>query len=345
MTQPPVGATRPSVGVVVLAWRAEPYLAECVRSVLDSRDVDVRVVLVDNGCEPDDLAAVAPDDRVELLTPGVNTGFAGGCNLGVEKLDTDYVTLVNSDCVLRPDTLALLVAEAARPDVGPVMAGIRLAEPPGLINSAGNPVHLVGLSWAGDMNRPETRTEPFDVTGASGACVMLRRSLWDELGGFDDAYFAYLEDTELSLRSWRRGLPARCVPQAVAVHHYEFSRNSHKMHLLERNRLMMVLTLWSGRALVVLAPLLLTTEVLLTGYAVASGWGKQKVTGWMWLWRHRGHVAERRRQLQAERTRPDPEWMRRLTPNLDPQAIGPAPVVKVANVFFRAYWALVRRAL
>jgi GT2 family glycosyltransferase len=337
--------TAPTVGVVVLAWQAEPYLADCVSSVLASTGIDVRLVLVDNECRPEDLATVPPDDRVEVLHPGRNTGFAGGCNLGVEALDTDFVALVNSDCVLRPDTLALLAAEAVRPDTGPVMAGVRLAEPPHLVNSAGNPVHLIGLSWAGGMNTAETRTEPYDVTGASGACVLLQSSVWKTLGGFDEEYFAYLEDTELSLRAWRLGLSARCVPTAVALHHYEFSRNAHKMYLLERNRLMMISTLWSSRALLLLAPVLLVMEVLLAGYAVASGWGGGKVRGWLWLWRHRAHIAERRRLVQAERREPDAVWMRHLTADFDPSAIGPAPLTRIVNVVVRAYWSVARRLL
>jgi GT2 family glycosyltransferase len=341
--------TGPSVGVVVLAYSDEPYLADCVTSVLAARDVDVRVVLVDNACTPADLQAAIDaadaDPRLTVLRPGRNTGFAGGCNLGVAQLATDYVALVNSDCVLEPDTLALLAAEAARPGVGPVMASVRLADQPELINSAGNPVHLVGLSWAGEMNQRETRTEPFDVTGASGACVLLAASVWKALDGFDEEYFAYLEDTELSLRCWRTGLAARCVPTAIARHHYEFSRNTNKMYLLERNRLMLLATVWPTRALALLAPLLVAIEALLTVYAVASGWGGGKVRGWTWLWRNRAHIAARRRLLQGELSVPDREWMARLTPNLDPQAIGPAPLTKVANVGFRAYWAVARRLL
>lgn len=337
--------TAPTVGVVVLAWQAEPYLVDCIDSILASTGIDVRIALVDNGCRAEDLAAVAHNDRVERLSPGRNTGFAGGCNLGVEALDTDFVALVNSDCVLRPDTLALLVAEASRPGVGMVMAGVRLAEPPHLINSAGNPVHLIGLSWAGDMNSVETRTEPFDVAGASGACALLAGSVWKTLGGFDEEYFAYLEDTEMSLRAWRLGLTVRCVPAAVALHHYEFSRNAHKMYLLERNRLMMISTLWSTRALLLLAPMLLVMEVLLAGYAVASGWGGGKVRGWAWLWRHRGHIARRRAQVQAERRVPDAVWMQHLTPSFDPAAIGPAPLTRIVNAVARVYWALARRAL
>ncbi|MDT7576401.1 MAG: hypothetical protein QOH17_2734 [Pseudonocardiales bacterium] len=329
----------PTVGVVVLAWQEQPYLRECVTAALASTGVDVRVVVVDNGCRPEDLPVDVTG--VEILTPGRNTGFAGGCNLGVAALDTEFVALVNSDAVLAPDALAQLVAEAQRPGVGPVMASIRLAEPPGLLNSAGNPVHLIGLSWAGGLDTAETRTAPYDVTGASGACLLLASAVWKQLGGFDEAYFAYLEDSELSLRAWRLGLAARCVPTAVARHHYEFSRNAHKMYLLERNRLMMLATVWPRRALVLLAPVLLACEVLLLGYAAASGWGRGKLSGYAWLWRHRAHLRERRELLQAERQVPDRVWMARLTPALDRSAFG--PLTPFANVVFRAYWSLVRR--
>ncbi len=329
------------VGVVILAWKQQPYLRECVAAALASTGVDVRIVIVDNGCRPEDLPAEGAG--VEIVAPGRNTGFAGGCNLGVAALDTEYVALVNSDAIVAPDALALLVAEAARPGVGPVMASIRLAEPPGLLNSAGNPVHLIGLCWAGGLNTAETRTAPYDVTGASGACLLVAGTVWKQLGGFDEEYFAYLEDSELSLRAWRLGLAVRCVPTAIARHHYEFSRNAHKMHLLERNRLMLLATVWPTRALLLLAPMLLACEVLLLGYAAAAGWGRGKVTGYAWLWRHRSHLRQRRRLVQGERQVADRTWMARLTPALDRSAFG--PLTPVANVVFRAYWSLVRRLL
>jgi GT2 family glycosyltransferase len=201
----------------------------------------------------------------------------------------------------------------------------------------------VGLSWAGGLYSKEERTAPFDVTAASGACVVVRRSVWAGLGGFDAEYFAYVEDTELSLRSWQRGLAPRCVPTAIALHHYEFSRNSTKMYLLERNRLMMIATLWSTRALVVLAPLLLVVELLLFGHAVTSGWARHKLRGWRWLWTHRDHIRARRRQVQAELTEPASAWMRRLTPDLDEQVVGSAALTRFVNAGFRTYWWFARR--
>jgi GT2 family glycosyltransferase len=335
-----VPETLPSVDVVVLAWQQEPWLSECIDALLASAGVEIRVMLVDNGCTPADLARVRQDARVHLLHPGANLGFAGGCNLGAEGGNGAFLALVNSDCLVCPDTLRQLIDEASVPLHGPVMASIRIADTPDRINSRGNPVHLVGVSWAGGLGGPEAHTDPYDVTAASGACLVLRRGLWEQLGGFDREYFAYVEDTELSLRSWRRGYAARCVPTAIALHHYEFSRNHMKMFLLERNRLLLVTTMWSCRALVLLAPVLLAFELAVLVQATVDGWLKHKVAGWTWLWKHRERVRARRRLLREEEV--DPGWMRRLTPELEPHLLG-SPVLAIAiNAAVRGYWKLVR---
>ncbi len=229
--------TAPDVTVVMLAYGDEPVLHAAVRSVLDSDGVDVTVVLVDNGCTSDAVRTLPPDPRLTVRTPAENLGFAGGVNHGAAGTTTTYLALVNSDAEVRPDALAALVRVAERPDVGIASGSIRLADRPDTMNSAGNPVHVVGLSWAGAYGEPATaHTTEQDIASASGAGLVLRRELWERLGGFEDTYFAYHEDVDLSWRTWQLGLRVVFVPDAVVLHHYEFSRNARKMFLLERNR-------------------------------------------------------------------------------------------------------------
>jgi GT2 family glycosyltransferase len=332
----------PRVSAVVLAWQAEPWLRRCVEALLASEKVAVDVVLVDNGCTNDDVEVLEPLPGVRVVRPGQNLGFAGGCNLGVRSATGEYVALVNSDAVVEPTTLARLADEAARPGIGVVGGSVRLADDPRLINSAGNPVHILGLTWAGRMGEPEEGVEPVEVAVASGACLMMRRALWEELGGFDAEYFAYHEDTELSMRVWRRGLRVVYVPDAVAVHRYEFSRNEFKLYLIERNRLMFLATLWGWRALLLLSPALLGLELGMVALAASQGWLGAKLRSWRWLLGHTGHIRRRRRLLQAERTLSDREWMGLLTDRLDTSVIELPAVVGPLNAFMRAYWRLVR---
>jgi GT2 family glycosyltransferase len=283
---------------------------------------------------------------VTVVGDGSNVGFSAGCNVGAEAARGDYLTLINGDAIVEPGTIARLVEELNDPTVGIAAAAVRMAQSPELLNSRGNVVHVLGLSWVGGLGEPETRTGPTDVAGAMAAGVVMRRAHWDRLGGFDPHYFAYHEDAEISIRTWRMGLRVVNVPDAVIHHHYEFSRNPVKFYLSERNRLLFVSTLWSARALVLLAPPLVALELAMCAYAAMNRQLGAKLRGWTWLWQHRRHIAQRRRRLRAERVVPEQAWMGRLDTRVDSPLI-PIPGVILAplNVLTTGYWAAVRRLL
>ncbi len=335
----------PRVSAIVLAWKEEPWLRRSVEALLGSEKVSVEVVLVDNGCTTDDVEVLARLPKVVIAGSGENVGFSAGCNVGVAASSGDYVALINGDAVVEPGTLARLVEELARPDVGIAAGAVRLSEDPSLLNSSGNVVHVLGLSWVGGFQEPETRTGPTDCTGAMGACLVTSRAHWDRLGGFFEHYFAYHEDADISIRTWRLGLRVVNVPDAIALHRYEFSRNNFKYYLVERNRLMFVCTLWSTRALLLLAPPLLALELAMVLLAAKQGWLRDKVRGWGYLYKHRRDIRARRRVVQRERLVPDREWMRQLlttkldTPLVEVPARGPL------NALMTVYWRMVSWAV
>lgn len=336
----------PRVTVVVLAYGAEPTLVEAVEAVLSSVDVDVDVVLVDNGCTTDAVDRLDGLPGLTVVRPGTNTGFAGGCNLGASRSDAPLVAFVNGDAVVEPGALARLADALADPSVGLVSGSVRLADRPDTMNSAGNPVHYSGLSWAGGLGEPATAHDrAVDVASVSGAAMMARRQHFEALGGFSELMFAYLEDAELSLRTWAHGLRCVYVPDSVVLHHYEFSRNPAKMYLLERNRLMLVTTLYERRTLLLLWPALAGLELALLLIAARQGWLRQKLAGYRWLLGHRDNLRERRRVLQSARRHGDEVLVPLLTGDFTPgddaglSAPGPARWVS------RAYWRLAKRVL
>ncbi len=330
----------------MLAYGPEPYLGEAIAAVRASRGVEVSLVVVDNGCLRGDLPELCRAAGAILVHPGANLGFTGGVNFGARYLDASFLGLVNSDAVVDADALARLVRVAAAPGVGIASGSIRLADDPARMNSAGNPVHLLGLCWAGGLGEAAAaHTEPHDVAAASGAGLVLRRELWDHLGGFPEAFFAYQEDLELSWRTWQLGQAVRYVPDAVVVHHYEFSRNPSKMYLLERNRLLFVLTCYGPRTLALLAPAFVVFELALLAVAAAQGWGWQKVRGWGWVLGHPGWLRERRRLVQQTRTVGDRGlsslWSDRFDAAAMPLPAWAAPLQTALVV----YWRMVRGLL
>jgi GT2 family glycosyltransferase len=340
-TQPPVRVT-----AVVLAYRDQPFLEECLKRILASRGVDVDVVLVDNGCTYPELDPLVGMGAVTLLKPGGNTGFTGGCNLAARRATGDVLVFVNSDALVEPDALLELARVAQREDVGLACASLRLEQDPHLLNSAGNPVHVLGLSWAGAFGEPASEhLEEQDIASASGAALAVRRQVWETLGGFTEEFFAYCEDTDLSLRAWQQGWRVRFAPQAVVMHHYEANRNASKFYLLERNRLAMLMTVYEARTLRLVALPLLALEVAMLTVATTGRWLPAKLRGYRWLWQNRQWLAARRREVQAARTVPDRAIVHLLTARFDASVIDLPESAGFLNLLMERYWSWVQRRL
>jgi GT2 family glycosyltransferase len=300
----PLTARRPSVTAVVLAYGDEPWLDACVDALNASEGLgSLEILLVDNGGTNGAVDRVSNRDRVVTLRPGRNLGFAGGCNLAAASGKGDVLAFINSDALVSPTALHHLAVTALEPGVGIATGSIRLGNAPDRMNSGGNEVHLLGVGWAGAFGEPaERHWSRRTVTSASGAGMAIARTTWARIGAFEDRYFAYHEDAELSLRCWQQGLQVVFVPEAIVVHHYEFSRNPDKLYLLERNRAIFVLTLYETRTLLLLAPFLFLFEAAILLAALRGGWLNRKFAGWAWLVRNRRWLVQTRRRLQSVRT-------------------------------------------
>ena len=334
-----------STTAVVLAFGDEPWLADCL-TALAGEHVDI--VVVDNGStRPELLADWERRDDVTIVRPGRNLGYAGGCNAGAAAAGGQTLVFVNSDAVVQPGAIAALRgALLETEDTALVCASIRFADRPELLNTAGNPFHYVGMVWSGFFGEPAAEhAEAVDVATVTGATFAVRREAWEALGGFADDWFAYHEDSELSLRAWQRGWRVRYEPTAVVHHHYDFSRHPHKSYLLERNRLLNVLTLYQARTLLVLAPMLCVFEVLMLALSARQGWLPAKLRGYWWILRHAPRVVRRRRLVQAARVRSDRELAPMWEGRLVLASIDSPPGMGTVNAVLDGYWRLARPLL
>ena len=304
------------------------------------------VVVVDNGGGGPEIDAAAARDRVTLVSPGTNLGFAAGCNEGARRATGDALVFLNPDTVVAPGALTELVRPLEDPAIGIVSARLRLLDQPELLNSAGNEVHVTGIAWAGLYGEPADRVaELRDVAFPTGAAMAIRRELFEELGGFTEELFMYQEDLELGWRVRLRGLRVVVNPAADVYHEYEFGRHATKHYLLERNRLVFVLSSYSPRLLLLLAPVLASTELAMLVLAVKEGWARDKLAGWGWLLRHAGWLRRHRRETQRLRRVRDRELAGYLSPVIAPGMIAVPSPVRAINPLVARYWKLVKKAL
>ena len=328
---------------VIVAYRSGPALGRC----LDSLEGEVdEVVVVDNADGGPDIDNARGRDGVRVVSPGANLGFASGANLGAQEASGDVLVFLNPDTVVAPGAIAQLAKTLDDRAIGIAMARLRLLAEPEKLNSSGIEVHVTGIGWAGGYGEPaESVSELRDVPAPSGTAMAIRRETFEQLGGFADELFMYLEDLELGWRTRLAGYRVVIEPAADVYHEYEYARNPRKSYLLERNRLVFCLSAYSRRTLLLLAPVLLATELGMLALAAREGWARDKVAGWGWLVRHAGLVSRRRRKTQALRRVPDGELAEHLTPVFSPAMVPmPAPL-KAANPVVSRYWSLVRRAL
>jgi N-acetylglucosaminyl-diphospho-decaprenol L-rhamnosyltransferase len=224
----------PAWAAVLVSYEAGARLTAAVRSVLaDTSAGPVDLVVVDNGSTDgsiDRLRAELPDVRV-VRSPG-NVGYSRAANLGTAATRAPIVAVLNVDLVVEPGTAKALLDRLDRePRLGAV--GPQLLNPDGSVYPSGRTMPSIPVAighgilglWNPD-NRFTARYRQLDadpsaprlVDVISGAAIWLRRAALDEVGGWDERYFMYLEDTDLCWRLRRAGWDVAYEPSAV-VHH------------------------------------------------------------------------------------------------------------------------------
>ena len=304
------------------------------------------MIVVDNGGSDAEVVATEARERVRLLEPRENLGFAGGCNFGAAEATSDVLVFLNPDTVVGPGALRQLARTLEDPGVGIAMARLCFVDRPELLNSGGTVVHLSGLAWAGRFGEPaESIRSLEDVAAASGAALGIRRETFRALGGFTNELFMYQEDVELSWRARLAGLRVVVDPRADVFHEYDFGRHPSKIALLERNRLIFVLTSYSLRLLLLLGPLLVLVEVAMLLLSARRRWFRSKVGGWWWCLRNARWLVRHRRETKRLRRVPDRDLARFLTPLLDPKMVPLPRGTVLLNRLLGPYWSLVKKAL
>jgi GT2 family glycosyltransferase len=215
-----------SASVLVASWNG----ARRLERLLPSLDGEAQVIVVDNGSTDgtgDLLARRFP--HVDVIARPRNEGFSRAVNLAARAAEGDALVLVNDDCVCRPGFVAAL-AGALDPGDGVAMAaGVLLeARNPGIVDSAGMELDDTLLVFDYLNGRPVAALDelPAPPVGPSGAAAAFDRDAFLELGGFDEALFAYWEDVDLVLRLRAAGASCALVPEARALHDHSATLGS-----------------------------------------------------------------------------------------------------------------------
>jgi len=211
------------VSVVIINWNSGPWLKRCLEGVAKQSRPPDKILLVDNGSKDGSLDGVgALVSNLEIIHSETNLGFAAGNNLALQNIhDCEWVALLNPDAIPEKDWLeSLLTFAYANPRFHFFATKMLNQSCPDIIDGAGDIYHLSGLGWPrGEGHKDDAlysaAQECFSVCGGSG---MYRFDIMKAVGGFDESFFCYCEDTDLAFRLRLAGYRCCYVPEAV-VHH------------------------------------------------------------------------------------------------------------------------------
>jgi GT2 family glycosyltransferase len=212
----------PRLSVIILNFDGRRWLPACLDALAAQRDAPVfETILVDNGSTDGSVDLVRttyPD--VQVLETGANLGFAAGNNAGARAAVGDWLVFLNNDTVVDERWLASLwAAHVEHPEYALITSLLVFLHDPSIVDSAGDGYLLAGGAFKHGHGGPAASfAESREVFGACGGAFMIRREVYDSLGGFDGRFFMVYEDVDLSYRARLRGHRVWYAADAIVRH-------------------------------------------------------------------------------------------------------------------------------
>jgi GT2 family glycosyltransferase len=244
------------ISVVVVNWNRKELLRACLSSLARQQHKDFETIVVDNGSNDGSAEMAEREFAAHVIRNQANRGFCAANNQGIAAARGQFVALLNNDAEAEPGWLtALERACASRPEVGMAASKVLVWEDPTRIDKAGHLMFPDGQNrgrGSGSLDQGQFDQEE-EVLWPDGCAAMYRKNMLDEIGGFDEDFFAYGDDAELGLRARIAGWKCVYTPLAVVRHHRGSTLgkgSSWRLKLIERNRVLLAVKLFPWSLLV-----------------------------------------------------------------------------------------------
>jgi len=333
------------VSIIVVNWNGKEHLKDCFTSLKKQTYVPLELLLIDNASVDDSVEYVKEHfPMVSVFINSENRGFGGAVNRGVEKAKGEYILFLNNDLYLDERCVEKMVDMVEGEGVGAIVPKILYFDNKNRINSFGNLINYLGLACPKYIDEKDKATMEVEET-ACGGIFLIRKNLFEEVGGFDQEFFMYHEDHDLSWRIRLRGKKLMVNPKAVMYHKYHFSKNPKKFYYSEKNRLQLLLKNYQLKTLLLIFPALILVELAELCFALTTKWFILKIKSYFEIVLLLPAILRKRRVIQSLRRVDDREITRLF--------VGPLCIGGLRNVLLdrglspvvHFYWKLVRNSI
>ena len=334
----------PLVSILIVNWNGKALLGDCLTSVSSQTYRNYEILVVDNDSTDGSVEYIEKNfPLVRIIRNPQNEGFARACNKGMICSRGEYIAVLNSDMELDMHWLEELTKPLQSQNIAATTAKALFFDDRERINYAGGAVNFLGFAYPKHFKESKDIDLEHETTQyIAGGLSCLRRRVLDEVGLFDEDFFMYLEDVDLSFRMRAAGYELVLAPKAIAYHKADFKKMKGKFYHIEKNRLRFLIKNYSLKTLLLITPAFIITEMGVLLYSLFGGWFHKKIYSYLDIFMSLPKLIRQRRQLQKKRRSKDSQIMEGFIGALNYKEIANPLLDNVLNPSLDFYWRMIR---
>ncbi len=237
------------VSIITPNYNGEKYLEEYFQSLTPQKQHIDEVIIIDNNSKDNSKQIIQKYQEklnIQLIENNTNTGFAKACNQGIQKAKNEYLLLLNNDIKLEKNAIKTLIETIQEnPKTFSVMSKMIQYHQPNLIDTAGDEYTILTYTQKkGNNTNKEKYNKKREIFSSCAGAALYKKSIIEQIGPFDENFFAYVEDIDLSYRAQIQGYHNIYQPESIVYHHGSATSgskyNPFKIRLAARNNIYLI---------------------------------------------------------------------------------------------------------
>ncbi len=347
------------IGIILINYKdyAKKFLSECRDSlyVQNYHKDGFKVYIVDNASSAESRNYLKETYPEAVIVPRSDGNYSAANNEGILQASKDgcnYFVIANMDTKFDKDWLGELVkAVKENPGAGMIQSKILLYPKDGdlnypKINTIGNIINYLGFGFTDGYKLSDKKIEGYpEIIYASGCSFIVSKKVLDRIGGYDENYYMYHDDTEMGLRARLAGYKNLLAPKSIVYHKYEFSRSVKMVNYMERNRILLILHYYKWRTILLILPALIAMDILMILYSIKDKSLKTKLNIYLyflspinWL-----RIYLKRARIKKIKNKKDKDIMKDFEGRILFQEVENPALKYIVNPIFNLYWKIAKK--
>jgi GT2 family glycosyltransferase len=293
------------ISIIILNYNGGQIIQDCIESIYKTTKAEFEIILIDNNSiDSSDKKCKEKFPQINLIENNKNIGMTAR-NIGIDNSNGSFIVFLDSDTIVKPEWLTNFLDSYNEHGEGLYQPKFLEKDRPNIINSAGNMINVFGLTYL--RGRGEIDSGQFnefkEISYTGGACTFASVASIKKIGRIDPIFFAYHDDVDYGWRGLLLDIPSYYEPKSI-VYHYgspTLKWSSKKFFLLERNRWICLLTLYSRSTLLKIFPLLLIVEIGMLGFFIEKRMLLMKIKSFFSIIKLSRKIQTRRKKIEKNR--------------------------------------------